>query len=257
MSSLSSLSDHDSFRKLSEETADPPSLSGMDDSPGDPAAGVDRKSRRKKSTSAPPRVISTAEEFLIFQELFQCNFYPDRVKVSTTFKDKQRAVFKDNLRLVQEVRNHEGPIWTMKFSPNGLYLASGGQDGKIFVWCVASNTEMTMELRNRSRSRGEGNEEKSTTSSTSDSYAPIDALHPNPNDPRSYVHSFLNPEPYRVYEGHSGDVIDLSWSKSCFILSASVDKTIRLWHVTRNDCLQYFRHPDIVTAVEFHPLHDR
>ena len=31
---------------------------------------------------------------------------------------------------------HEGPIWIMKFSPCGKYLASAGEDGKILVWEV-------------------------------------------------------------------------------------------------------------------------
>ena len=68
---------------------------------------------------------------------------------------------------------------------------------------------------------------------------------------------FLCPTPLRVFVGHTQDVIDISWSKSHFILSASADHNVRLWHVTRGDCLQVFRHPDIATSIDFHPLHDR
>ena len=68
---------------------------------------------------------------------------------------------------------------------------------------------------------------------------------------------FICPVPLRVFLGHTMDVIDISWSKSHFILSASVDHNVRLWHATRGDCLQVFRHPDIATSVDFHPLHDR
>lgn len=32
------------------------------------------------------------------------------------------------LRILQKVEAHDGLIWAMKFSPDGLYLASGGQD---------------------------------------------------------------------------------------------------------------------------------
>lgn len=52
-------------------------------------------------------------------------------------------------------------------------------------------------------------------------------------------------------------MIDLAWSKSEFILSASLDRTVRLWHVSSSECLQKFLHDDIVTAVDFHPHHDR
>ena len=68
---------------------------------------------------------------------------------------------------------------------------------------------------------------------------------------------FLWPTPLRIFFGHTQDVIDISWSKSHFILSASADHNVRLWHVTRGDCLQVFRHPDIATSIDFHPLHDR
>lgn len=63
--------------------------------------------------------------------------------------------------------------------------------------------------------------------------------------------------PYRVYSGHKQDVVDLAWSPSNFLLSASIDKTVRLWHVSRPKCLCVFQHPDFVTAVSFHPKEDR
>lgn len=225
VSSLSSLSDHD--RHNSD-----PSL---------PEEEGPRTPRRRKRSAAV--AVSPAEEQLVFSRLFAADFYPHRAR------SQAKGLFRD-MRLVQELRNHEGPVWCMRFAPSGLYLASGGQDGKIFVYCIAANTEMMLLSSQQHRDKGSS----STSKESSDSYAPIDELAPDPAAPSSYVHAFFNPEPYRVYEGHSGDVIDLSWSKSCFILSASVDKTIRLWHVTRNDCLQYFRHPDIVTAVSHHSV---
>lgn len=37
------------------------------------------------------------------------------------------------------------------------------------------------------------------------------------------------------------DVVDLSWSASHFLLSASVDCTVRLWHISETQCLRVFR----------------
>ena len=50
--------------------------------------------------------------------------------------------------------------------------------------------------------------------------------------------------PIREFEGHTGDILDLSWSKNNFLLSSSMDKTVRLWHVSRQECLCTFKHKD-------------
>jgi WD40 repeat protein len=52
-------------------------------------------------------------------------------------------------------------------------------------------------------------------------------------------------------------LLDLCWSKTQFLLSASMDKTVRLWHVSMDECLRVFKHTDFVTAIDFHPLDDK
>ncbi|EEC03180.1 WD-repeat protein, putative, partial [Ixodes scapularis] len=42
-----------------------------------------------------------------------------------------------------------------------------------------------------------------------------------------------------------------------FILSSSMDKTVRLWHISSRECLCCFQHVDFVTAIAFHPRDDR
>ncbi|CAN0497972.1 unnamed protein product [Scytosiphon promiscuus] len=39
--------------------------------------------------------------------------------------------------------------------------------------------------------------------------------------------------PVRVFTGHTSDVVDLSWSHSDFLCSASIDCTVMLWDPTR------------------------
>lgn len=60
--------------------------------------------------------------------------------------------------------------------------------------------------------------------------------------------TLLDPTPFRIFRGHSGDILDIAWSKvrsrhfdrhsygadwlqSHFLLSASMDKTARLWRI--------------------------
>lgn len=36
-----------------------------------------------------------------------------------------------------------------------------------------------------------------------------------------------------------------------------MDKTVRLWHISRSECLCCFKHSDFVTSIQFHPRDDR
>ncbi|KAI7863889.1 WD40-repeat-containing domain protein [Spinellus fusiger] len=110
-------------------------------------------------------------------------------------------------------------IWTMKFSKDGRYLATGGQSAVVLVWKAMSEAD----------EQGKGSE----------------------------TISVFDKAPARVYRGHSADILDLSWSKTKFLLSSSMDKTVRLWHITRQECLCVFKHLDFVTSVVFHPRDDR
>ena len=64
-------------------------------------------------------------------------------------------------------------------------------------------------------------------------------------------------KPIRRYLGHKADVLELAWSKTNFLLSASMDRTVRLWHASVEDCLRVFKHSDFVTSIDFHPLDDK
>ncbi|KAK9850113.1 hypothetical protein WJX84_008956 [Apatococcus fuscideae] len=147
------------------------------------------------------------------------------------------------LYLVQEIHAHQGVVWIMKFSRNGRYLATAGQDMIVRVWEVVLN-------------RGEMNPSGSVQS---EGYIPPDQ---ESGTPRSQAGAdagcpVLKPQPHRTYRGHRQDVLDICWSRSQFLLSASMDKTVRLWHISMDDCLRVFRHTDFVTALDFHPVDDK
>ncbi|TNN41074.1 WD repeat-containing protein 44 [Liparis tanakae] len=79
-----------------------------------------------------------------------------------------------------------------------------------------------------------------------------------PEDPDTEDRSApFRPVPFCKYKGHTADLLDLSWSKNFFLLSSSMDKTVRLWHISRRECLCCFQHIDFVTAIAFHPRDDR
>ncbi|KAK9274702.1 hypothetical protein L1049_021953 [Liquidambar formosana] len=41
------------------------------------------------------------------------------------------------------------------------------------------------------------------------------------------------------------------------LLSSSMDKTVRLWHLSSKSCLRIFSHSDYVTCIQFNPVDDR
>ena len=49
----------------------------------------------------------------------------------------------------------------------------------------------------------------------------------------------------------------MSWSNNYFMLTSSMDKTVRLWHVALGNCLSVFEHKDFVTAIAFYPNDER
>uniref|UniRef100_A0A1D1ZS76 Uncharacterized protein n=1 Tax=Auxenochlorella protothecoides TaxID=3075 RepID=A0A1D1ZS76_AUXPR len=149
----------------------------------------------------------------------------------------KRAGAAGQVRLMQHLEAHAGVIWSMQFSRNGRYLATAGQDFVVRVWQVLSAAQPAAD----GEARGTGSPAVSRLGAGA---AQAPAL-------------LLSPTPHRVYTGHKQDVLDLTWSKTQFLLSASMDKTVRLWHVSMDECLRVFKHSDFVTAIDFHPSDDR
>lgn len=198
------------------------------------------------------------------------------------------------MRLAQTIDAHDGAIYALKFSPDGKYLATAGEDGKIVVWVVG-------QLQNF-EDDGEDSPAPSVSGNTSDSRSRNSAtpggghgsdqggsggggsgggddtfIHSGSGsgelDPNSSIASsdregsdvqdlldcniVICPSPYRVYSGHDESVLDIAWSGSSFLLSASADMCVRLWRLEdRAKSLKLFKHDDIVTSVDFHPTND-
>lgn len=128
-------------------------------------------------------------------------------------------------------------IWAAEFSVDGRYLAVAGMDHVVRVYAVLS----TPEERNAYEEEQEQDEEEKESRSKNERLsAPV-----------------FRSKPIREFEGHSGEVLALSWSKNNFLLSSSMDKTVQLWHLSRPESLCTFKHDDLVTSITFHPTDDR
>lgn len=165
----------------------------------------------------------------------------------------------DKLQLLQDMSGvHIGAVWIMKFSPCGRLLATGGQDNTLRIWVLKSAYNYFNDMRQKYAdvTISPAPSQDSLNSFVSSSSGEILDQASGGHDHDDMIAPFM-PKPFCNFRGHTADVLDVSWSKNHFILSSSMDKTVRLWHVSRKECLCTFQHIDFVTSIVFHPKDDR
>ncbi|RDX87594.1 WD repeat-containing protein 44, partial [Mucuna pruriens] len=179
---------------------------------------------------------------------------PERVRVKQYGKSCKEvtALYKS-----QEIQAHGGSIWSIKFSLDGKYLASAGEDRVIHVWQVVEG-ERKGELLLLDRDKGEdgnvnmllvvngsspeptaaallsplgdGERKRKGRSSVSRKSLSLDQL----VVPQTVF--ALADKPVCSFQGHLDDVLDLSWSKSqvsfsffgCLLVFSSSSRIILL-----------------------------
>ncbi|KAI3373595.1 hypothetical protein L3Q82_022192 [Scortum barcoo] len=125
----------------------------------------------------------------------------------------------DQIKVVQDLSGeHMGAVWTMKFSHCGRLLATAGQDNVVRIWVLKTAFDYFNNMRLKYNTEGRVSPSPSQESLCSS----------KSDDPGNF-----------------------------FLLSSSMDKTVRLWHISRRECLCCFQHIDFVTAIAFHPRDDR
>ncbi|NWT61050.1 WDR44 protein, partial [Erythrocercus mccallii] len=164
----------------------------------------------------------------------------------------------EQIKVVQDLSGeHMGAVWTMKFSHCGRLLASAGQDNVVRIWVLKNAFDYFNNMRMKYNTEGRVSpspSQESLNSCKSDTDAGIcSGVDEDPDDKNVPFRQ----RPFCKYKGHTADLLDLSWSKNYFLLSSSMDKTVRLWHISRRECLCCFQHIDFVTAIAFHPRDDR
>ncbi|KAK6922842.1 WD40 repeat [Dillenia turbinata] len=197
----------------------------------------------KKNKSWFKKILSKRIAKVCMSEVSVANSQVSKTNEMEVQNNKKRYKELTAMYLGQEIQAHKGFIWTMKFSPDGQYLASGGEDGVVRIWGVASvnasdkNVTAHHEFGNRTGESMSG----SKKSRTAEVMIPEKIFQ-------------IEKLPLQEFYGHVGGVLDLAWSKSNILLSSSKDKTVRLWNVGCNECLRVFPHNNYVTCIQFNPL---
>ncbi|KAK6146494.1 hypothetical protein DH2020_020363 [Rehmannia glutinosa] len=154
----------------------------------------------------------------------------------------------------QEFSAHEGSILSMKFSPDGLYLASAGVDGVVRVWKVLED-----DIVNKFNTQDIDPSCLYFSLNHFSKLAPLDVAKERDDHMKSLKKSSdsacvilppkgfqLSEKPLHEFHGHTGE----------HLLSSSVDKTARLWRVGHDQCQGVYLHNNYVTCVEFNPVDD-
>ena len=123
----------------------------------------------------------------------------------------------------------DSPIWVMKISHHGKYLAAGNKAGKIRIY----------ELMGYDYDKYE---------KTYNSKNIINYLY------------FINEKPIKELSEHKKDITDLCWSpfKYDLLLSSSIDNFVILWDISKNNncIINKYIHDDYVTCVQFSPTNE-
>ena len=220
--------------RLALDTSEAASPRGAETDEAESAVSPRRRDPSRDGAEAPPPGTDDAET-AASESAARARGRAVRVSVN-------RKVYKEftELRCVQTLRAHEDAVWTMKFNHSGRYLATAGQDRVVRVW----------ELDLVSSDDGGAGADAASEKSDGDA---------RNGKPRMSIRgaSVFKDSPRREYRGHRGDVLDLCWSRTDWLLSSSMDKTVRLWYAAMDECLRIFSHQDFVTAIDFHPLNDK
>lgn len=195
--------------------------------------------------------------------------------------------FNPMLLVKTTLKCHEGPAWCASFSLDGRFLATGGEDGNVCIWTIAPKSAVLhpggaglakKDVKKEHDSHKEENREDAdpagirsppTTdsnerdgekvgigeTSSNESAPPLNFIGTGPELGTNL--EIISSTPLQRFQDHQADVIDLSWSHTNFLLTASLDSSVRLYHHSKSHCLHLFKHADLVASVAFHPNDER
>ena len=136
--------------------------------------------------------------------------------------DEEQETKENVPKILSRMDNHLNCVNCVRWSSDGKYLASAGDDKVIMIWQIA-----------RYNNSSAGN---------------------------SLFGGSANAEIWRcvaTLRGHSGDILDLNWSKTeQWLASCSVDNTVIIWNTAKwNEIVTTLRgHTGLVKGVSFDPI---
>ncbi len=144
--------------------------------------------------------------------------------------------------LVRVVEGHSAPVAAVRLSPDGQVVASGGWDGTARLWDADSGSALGVL---------EGHE----TNVTAVALHGDGRLATGGADGTVRLWDARTRRTERVLAGHEGEVTGLAFTPDGrFVLSASRDRSARVWDLRRGEAVRALAHPDLVLGLALTPV---
>jgi WD40 repeat protein len=119
----------------------------------------------------------------------------------------------------QVIKAHDGAILTMKFSPDGQFLASGGEDGVVRVWGVTQSEDCKIPMDDPScvYLKAHCKSGLAPADAENDKKCKVKGVKQSADSACVVIPTMvfqISEEPLHEFCGHSGEVLDLSWSNN-------------------------------------------
>ncbi|MEW6498771.1 MAG: AAA-like domain-containing protein, partial [Cyanobacteriota bacterium] len=190
-------------------------------------------------------------------------------------------VILDNIRERNQFLGHQGGVWSVSFSPNGKYIATGSDDGSARLWdkeghqiaafeghqggvwsvsfspngeYVATGSDdgsaRLWDIEGHQIAAFEGHQRRVW----SVSFSPNGEYIVTGSSDRTARLWDKEGNQIATFEGHQGRVLSVSFSPNGeYIATASDDRTARLWDIEGNQIAAFEGHQDRVNSVSFSP----
>jgi WD40 repeat protein len=138
------------------------------------------------------------------------------------------------------VGEHRRGVRTVRFSPDGRALASGGADGRVCVWDTTSDGSCNLP--------GHGDEVEALAVSHHGTHLAMTGT-----DHVVRVSDTVTRHVVATFSGHTDSVSSIAFSPSGdWLASAGADRTARVWHTRQPDQVRVLTaHTDAVSSVAF------